>query len=149
MNNFFLAMISENIWILIIGQGVIALGMIIKAWVDSNNRIQDRLDRESLARITEKRINDTRNEMKRDGDERVKAIIEDGAEKTRSIIEKVETVEGKADAAYSAGNGNQEKFNSVTTILQEHSKALLLPTQVEVMNKSDHPIPTVHSKTKN
>lgn len=43
--------ITENTWTLIIGQAVIVIGMIIKACVYAYNRVQDRKDRESKARI--------------------------------------------------------------------------------------------------
>lgn len=127
-----MGIISESTWILIAGQVILALGMIIKALSDYNNRIQDRLDRESSARMTQKGLDETKAELKRDGDERAK-----------SIIQKVQTVEKKADAAYNAGNGNQEKFAAVTSILEVHAKALSAPTQVEIVNDQNHPVPTV------
>ena len=62
--------LSNEIMSLVVLQGVVALGMIIKAVVDYNNRVQDRLDRESEAKIHLMEIKD----VKVKADEREKRL---------------------------------------------------------------------------
>lgn len=121
----FIAAITENTWILLATQAVIAFGMLIKAWVDANNRVQDRLDAESKAKILAAGLEEVKNK---------------GREREERIVKQVAVVEAKADAAYEAGNGNQVKFAAVTARLEEHSKALLTPTEVTVVNDAKHPV---------
>lgn len=108
----YLASISENTWILIIGQAVLALGMIIKAWVDSNNRIQDRLDAEMDAKIAQL----TKEEIKLAGavrEAKILAKIEANTELTHEVkAVAVESVK-KADKAYNEANNVNVKLTSM------------------------------------
>jgi len=123
----FLGQISENSWITICASAVTLGTLIISMIRDNLNRKEDRKDRMALAALTEKKA------------EEVKAA---GAKREAAIVEVVNEVGKKADAAYEAGNGNQEKFAAVNAILTTHSEALAKPTEVVVTNDENHRIPT-------
>ncbi len=103
MNPPLALVLSNEILSLAIIQGIIALGMIIKAFVDGFNRIQDRKDRESLAEIHRKEILD----VKAKGAEREKRII-DKIDENTEVTKDVKNVLTEA-----------EQIRSMTTLAKK------------------------------
>lgn len=123
--------ISEGSWISIC-TALVTLGtLFIKMISDAISRKQDRLDRIELQKLTIAKA------------EEIKA---EATKRESRIIAKVDEAAVKADAAFVAGNGNQEKFAAVQSTLEEHAKALSVPAQVEIVNDPSHPVPVSAAK---
>lgn len=135
----YLAEITDGMVVAICGvvttlilQFFVVLMFVLKSRTDDRHRSEDKVERAVLATLTKLGLDATA--------AGIAANTAAGGERESRIITRVAELEGKADAAYVAGNGNQEKFVEVAKRLEELSSA---PTKVEIISDAKSPIHTI------
>lgn len=104
-------------WTFVVGQVVIIAGMIIKAFVDHGNRVQDRLDRESA----------------------VKLQLAEGERRKVEIVAATDKTHAMSSEALRVANGHNEKIKHTMEAVKEIVNA---PREVIVVNPPDRPVHT-------